>query len=145
MSNGTFLSLVRHWTHGNFANVVIPAKTASAVTDTKIVSYSVCTRARPRREHGLTRVVTRVRPLVWEPDIVQGHLIFIVVAMTHRGRPEGQHEQWQKLRLENHSPSRAKSIHYGGLFNRRDAPPFMCDRWAAPSPLRPNLLQFHGV
>jgi len=32
MSNGTSLSFVRHSTHGNFANVAIPEKTASAVT-----------------------------------------------------------------------------------------------------------------
>jgi len=37
MSNGTCFSFVRHWTHGNFANVVIPEKTASAVTGTKAI------------------------------------------------------------------------------------------------------------
>ena len=42
MSNGTFLSFVRHWTQGNFANVAMPEKTASAVTSTKtIVKHSV--------------------------------------------------------------------------------------------------------
>ena len=35
MSKGTWLSLVRHWTHGSLANVVMPEKIASAVTATQ--------------------------------------------------------------------------------------------------------------
>ena len=33
MSNGVSLSLVRHWTQGSFANVVMPEKMESPVTD----------------------------------------------------------------------------------------------------------------
>lgn len=33
ISNAAFLSLPRHCTHGNFANVVIPEKMESAVTE----------------------------------------------------------------------------------------------------------------
>jgi hypothetical protein len=59
-----------------------------------------CTR--PRREHGLTGIVTRICRLVREPDIVQGHLVFIMAIMTHTGCPEKEHEQREKLRLEDH-------------------------------------------
>ena len=33
ISNGTFLSFVRHWTHGSLAKVVMPEKMESAVTN----------------------------------------------------------------------------------------------------------------
>jgi hypothetical protein len=103
MSNGTCFSFVRHWTHGNFANVVIPEKTASAVTGTKaIVKNCKHVHACRQREHGLTGIVTRICRLVREPDIVQGHLVFIMAIMSHAGCPEGEHEQREKLRLENH-------------------------------------------
>lgn len=107
MSNGTCFSFVRHWTHGNFAKVVIPEKTASAVTGMKKRS-SIRMRKlrivvlRPRREHGLTGIVTRVCRLVRVPDIVQGHLVFIMVVVTHAGSCEGEHEQREKLRLGDH-------------------------------------------
>jgi hypothetical protein len=50
MSNGTFFSFVRHWTHGSFANVVIPAKTASAVTNYEQSSNILYACARAREE-----------------------------------------------------------------------------------------------
>ncbi len=56
----------------------------------------------PRREHGLTGIVARICRLVRVPDIVHGHLVFIVTIVTHTGCPEGEHEQWEKLRLEDH-------------------------------------------
>ena len=53
MSNGTSLSFVRHLIHGNFANVVIPEKIASAVTSTKvIVKHYACVHT--PTERGLT-------------------------------------------------------------------------------------------
>lgn len=66
-----------------------------------------------RREHGLTGIVTRICRLVREPDIVQGHLVFIVVIMAHTGCPEGEQEQREKLRLEDHPEK--KCIHYRGF------------------------------
>ena len=108
MSNGTCFSLVRHWTHGNFANVVIPEKTASAVTGTKAMRQKS---ARMYMYHAreestvLTGIVTRICGLVREPDIVQRHLVFIMAIVTHTGCPEGEHEQWEKLRLEDHLES----------------------------------------
>jgi len=51
------------------------------------------------REDCLSRdgIVTRICRLVREPDIVQGHLVFIMAIMTHAGCPEGEHEQREKL------------------------------------------------
>jgi hypothetical protein len=118
MSNGTFFSFVRHWTHGNFANVAIPEKTASAVTGTKKNPIVKRFWVRTVRALAFTSVVTGIHRLVWEPDVVQRHLIFVVVAMTHTGRREGQHEQWEKLRLENHLEFvNAKSIHQRGFWS----------------------------
>jgi hypothetical protein len=106
MSNGTCFSFVRHWTHGNFANVVIPEKTASAVTGTKESNrQKLRTFTRSRREHGLTGIVTRICRLVRVPDIVQGHLVFIMTIMTHTGCPEGEQEQREKFRLKDHLES----------------------------------------
>jgi len=102
MSNGTCCSFVRHWTHGNFANVVIPEKIASAVTSTKTLVKTLRACTHTRRDHGLTGVITRIHRLVREPDIVQGHLVFIMVIMTYTDCPEGQHEQREKVRLDNH-------------------------------------------
>jgi hypothetical protein len=120
ISNGTCFSLVRHWTHGNFAKVVIPEKTASAVTDTKAIVKKLRACTRPRKEHGLTGIITGVCRLVWEPDIVHGHLVFIMAIMTHTGCPEGEHEQREKLGLEDHLV-RKESIHYRGLLKSNSA------------------------
>jgi len=60
---------------------------------------------RPRRKYGLTGIVTRICSLVRVPDIVHGHLVFIMAIMTHTGCPEGEHEQREKFRVENHLES----------------------------------------
>ena len=102
MSNGTCFSFVRHWTHGNFANVVIPEKTASAVTGMKVIVKKMRACIHPRGEYGLTGIITRICRLVRVPDVVQGHLVFIMAIVTHTGCHEGEHEQREKLRLEDH-------------------------------------------
>lgn len=90
MSKGTSLSLVRHSTHGSFAKVAIPEKIASAVTERTRMNISVVSNMVGTRR--LTRVVARIRRLVWIADIVQRHLIFVVSVMTDAERPEGQQE-----------------------------------------------------
>ena len=50
ISKGILRSLVRHWTHGSRAKVVIPENIASAVTEEGI--------KQPSRKHGLSQQLT---------------------------------------------------------------------------------------
>lgn len=82
MSNGTSLSLPKHFTQGSLAKVVIPEKTESAVTDRSFRRLeSICV-ARAR-----TIVVSGEElRLIWEPDIVQRNLVVIVAIVSHAER-----------------------------------------------------------
>ena len=76
MSNALSLSLPRHWTHGNFANVVMPEKTESAVTNPKGINFLMDFTTSDE----LTIIVAGiVNCLVRILHLVEGHLICVVM------------------------------------------------------------------
>ena len=79
ISNAAFLSLPRHCTHGNFANVVMPEKMESAVTmhiQLRIVIWNVVT---------LTFVVTGVHRLIGILDVSERHLFTVLMVIMCNG------------------------------------------------------------
>lgn len=89
MSNAASLSLPRHCTHGNFANVVIPEKMESAVTE--IIQLRGETL--DMELYGLTLVVTGVDRLIGILEVSERHLFVVVMSDGDTSKRSGDEDR----------------------------------------------------